>query len=494
MSVLKTKRRPFHSCDSGALFLAVLLTPISEVLVLLFALLSLTAAFNIIPQNSTEERIYVPSPRMDYMGPGTLNFTATPVRGILRSTTEKFPDFELNGTVLLYDLKSGESREKVAKRFKDSGLVALITVLTAFTNVAGSGNWIRDGTHPDQPFPVYEMSRNANKSLEAWFANQTDGVHVELWNEKNEWDTSYRIGVPIVVIYILVHNCVIAVTALYKLVITMWTFGPQLSIPQTVFGLNLLGACLRVIWTVGDPFGVWGNLNFMFGQVFMTISFPLTVCSTLLIALYWHEMVNRTGGKKPAIFLRKLKVPFLIFIAVVEIWEIAISIVRGFYISLVVIIFIDGAIYVFTTLGVVIFFLISRIRLQKVFDKLNRSLNKSSKGQRLTLATYQFFGIAFCMVSWIILLILGASSFVWTPVGFPIIWGLFFLMLNLVAHFQVLMVRAPQRSWKWIFCGACHPHPNELLDSDDSSSTMASKRQSGNFSSYGGKQSMISKA
>lgn len=436
----------------------------------------------------------MPSPRMDYMGPGTLNFTATPVRGILRSTTEKFPDFELNGTVLLYDLKSGESREKVAKRFKDSGLVALITVLTAFTNVAGSGNWIRDGTHPDQPFPVYEMSRNANKSLEAWFANQTDGVHVELWNEKNEWDTSYRIGVPIVVIYILVHNCVIAVTALYKLVITMWTFGPQLSIPQTVFGLNLLGACLRVIWTVGDPFGVWGNLNFMFGQVFMTISFPLTVCSTLLIALYWHEMVNRTGGKKPAIFLRKLKVPFLIFIAVVEIWEIAISIVRGFYISLVVIIFIDGAIYVFTTLGVVIFFLISRIRLQKVFDKLNRSLNKSSKGQRLTLATYQFFGIAFCMVSWIILLILGASSFVWTPVGFPIIWGLFFLMLNLVAHFQVLMVRAPQRSWKWIFCGACHPHPNELLDSDDSSSTMASKRQSGNFSSYGGKQSMISKA
>lgn len=483
--VLESVREASKSGAECSTILRFLLTLITLALVLLCALVCAVTAFNIIPDYAPDERIYFESPRLQYIGPYGKNFTANPVRGILRSTTSKNPDFDLNGTALIYDLKSGESRESVAERFKDTGLVALITVLTAFSNTPGSGNWIRSGARPDQPFPLYEMSRKANDSLAKWYQNQTNGVTAEFWDEENKWDTAYRIGVPIVGFYILLHNCLIAVTALYKLTITCWEHGVQLSIPQTVFFLNLLGAMLRIVWSASDPLGAWGTTNFLFSQVFMTISFPLTVCSTLLISLYWHEMVSRTSGKKPAIFLRKLKIPFLIFIAVVEVWEIGISIARGFYISLVVIIFIDGAIYVFTTLGVVIFFIVSRVRLQKVFDKLNSSLSNSSRKQRLTLATYHFIGITACMVGWIILLLLGASSLSGSPAGFPTIWGLFFLMLNLVAHFQVLMVRAPQRSWKWIFCGLFYSNPNKLLDSEESSGNTAtsnSKRMSTSYS------------
>ena len=459
---------------------------------MLLALVCCVSAFNIIPREAPEERVHIRSPRLTYIGPWDVNYTATPVRGILRYAMGKHPEFELNGTALIYDLQSGESREEVARRFKDSGIVALITLLTAFSDSPGSGNWIRDGSQPNQPFPVYEMTSKANKSLEAWFANQTGGIDAEFWDEDNAWVTSYRIGVPIVAYYIILHNGFIAIAALYKLTLTVWTHGWQLSIPQVVFSVNLLGSLLRIAWASSDPFGVWGTTNFRYSQVMMTISFPLTVCSTLLIALYWHEMVQRTSGKKPVIFLKKLKLPFFLFIVIVEIWEIAISIVRGFYISLVVIIFIDGAIYVFTTIGVVIFFIVSRIRLQKVFDKLNKSLTNTNRKQRLNLATYHFIGIVVCMLSWVLLLILGASGVVWTPVGFPVVWGLFYLMLNLVAHFQILMVRAPYRSWKWIFCGLCHRNPAELLDDDDSNTSNNSKRMSTSYSSHGPSRNTIS--
>lgn len=434
-------------------------------------LASKTFGMKIIPWQSSNETHYIQAPRLDYLGPWGRDYNANPVRGVLFTTEERHPSENLKGKVLIYALKSGESQEEVAKRLKDRGLVALVTVLRAFTDVPGNGNWNRDRTRPNQPFPIYEITAKANKSLAGWYTNQSSygGVLVELDDEKNPWDKTFLIGVPIIAYYMLLHNGVIAVTAAYKWTLTIHRQGGkiELSIPQSVFALNLIGSILRIIFAAGDPFGAWETTNFLFTQLMFSISLPVTICSVLLIALYWHETIQRTSGNKPLPFLKKLKIPFLVFILAVQIWEIIVSTLRGLYISLIVLVFIDGAIYVLTVLSIVIFFIVTRIRLQRVFDKVNQQLN-SEKSQKLSLATYHFVGIVICMFIWVIILILGASSVIWTPVGFPIAWFIFFLMLNLVAHFQVLMIRAPQRPWKWILCGACMSDPGSLVPPDDS--------------------------
>jgi hypothetical protein len=424
----------------------------------------LSNSLRVIPEGDPDHPVWLASPRMTYLGPD-LDYNANPVHGILKYTDKKLPTFNLTGVALIYNLHSAESVEKIAMRFKDSGLVALLTVIRAFSSSPGSGNWIRDGTRPHQPFPVFEISMTQNKSLEKWFNNQTDGVvNVVFYDEPNPWDTSYRIGVPIVSYWILLFNCLLCIIACYKLTITILVHGVQLSIPQAVFFLNLLGAFLRVILTAIDPFGVWGTTSFLFTQFMFSISLPATFGSCLLISLYWDEMIRKTAGSKGTLFVQKAKFPFFVFIFFMYCFEIVVASLRGLYYQVVVLTWIDGAMYVITILGVAIFFVVTRIRMQKIFNQINKTL-KSGRGQKLALATHHFIGIIVSMAIWVFMLILSAANILWTPIGFPIAWGIYFTSLTLVGLFQVLMIRAPQRPWKWIFCGLCVQDPDELIES-----------------------------
>lgn len=231
------------------------------------------------------------------------------------------------------------------------------------------------------------------------------------------------------------------------------------------------------------------------------ISFPINVGNALLISLYWHEMIHKKINKSD-IFVTKLKWLFVAIMMGMIIFEISTSVLRGLNISFSIVVYLDGAMYVLVYAGVLIFFILTRMRLQKIIDKLNASLKQGDRGTKLSIATFHVQGMVVCTFFWLVfIIIIAISTLPWAPVNFPVLWGLLFAFHMTSALFQVLLIRAPTRSWKWIFCGLCMSSDELDMERFGSSaatsqmpmSTLSTRsRSKGTASTHSGKDSVES--
>jgi hypothetical protein len=63
----------------------------------------------------------------------------------------------------------------------------------------------------------------------------------------------------------------------------------------------------------------------------LTITHPAMIASTLLVALYWHEMLHKTSVQV-AVGLEKMRIPFIVTVILLFALEIATSFVLGSWI------------------------------------------------------------------------------------------------------------------------------------------------------------------
>jgi hypothetical protein len=454
----------------------------------------------ILPEQNDTEPVHLLAPRMRYFDPPAAPgyWDSIDISGRWIYLSEKSKDLNLTGAVLCYSMKSGESQEDAARYFSGTGIIALFTLFRTESDYPGAGNWVRDGTKPTQPFPLYEITLKQNKSMDGWYSNQTQ-IIVRLTHDPNPWDKTFAIALPIVGIAILVFSGVICIMAACKLTIIILKHGFQVSMAQTVLWINILGCILRIIFGAADPFGSFDTTRFLFSQIFLTISYPSTVAGALLISLYWHEMIHRKTGNRVHAFLDRLKWPFLAITAFMYAFELTTATIRGLLYSFSIILYLDGAMYFVFSFAVFVFFIVTRYRLQKVFDKINSGL-KSRRGQKLSLATFQLQAIIILMVVFLILLVLiGVTGLVWTPVSFPIMWGCIFFVINLVSLFQVLLITAPRISWRFFICGLCDPEARQLpfFESEGSfsaGSTASAYKSNSSFQAASYSQEMSSAA
>lgn len=375
------------------------------------------------------------------------------VTGPFIVTSDKHTTENLTGAILVYLTNNGESQDEAISWFKDRGLVALVTLLHQATDYPGFGNWVRQGIQlPSYNFPLFELSQAQLDDIQAKFLfNSSTGALATITHDSNPWNPTFDYALPAVGFTILVPSGLIAIWALYKLVLIILQEGVRLTIAQFVLLVNVLGCGIRVVWCAADPFGAYGTTNFLFTQIMLSITFPFAIAGALLISLYWHELVKRTG-KKINLFLDRMFWPFLAWCLVMLAFECATSTLRGLYFTLVVLTLLDGIIYIVVVVFVLAFFLVTRYRLQQVFDKLNDGLQRS-KDERLKLATVRIQAMVVCMVVWVVFLaLLGMTDLAWTPWGYPILWGLFYNNTQIMCGLQTLMIRAPQKRWgRWMF-------------------------------------------
>lgn len=108
---------------------------------------------------------------------------------------------------------------------------------------------------------------------------------------------------------------------------------------------------------------------------------------------------------------------------------------------------IDGAIYIVLTIGVVIFFFITRYRIQSVFDRINKGLH-TRRDQKLKLATGYLQAIVALGLVWILcIIIIGTTNLAWSPAGFATIWWVFYMAEMLVSLFQVIIIHVPHHNF-----------------------------------------------
>ena len=412
----------------------------------------------ILPEQNNTAPVHLTMPRIRYLDPPAPAgyWDAAVIEGEWKFVVDKHTPENLTGCVVLYDLKNGETQEDATFWFKDRGIVALTTMFRANSNYPGAGNWVRSNRKTEHSFPVFEITTKQNESMSGWYKNQSHGIKVLITFDKNPWDRTFSTALPIDGIIILIFAGVTAILAAWKLTLLILRNGFQLSMAQVTLAINIFGGLLRMTFGAIDPFGASGTTNFAFSQIFLTLSFPSAISGALLISLYWHEMIKRTGNKIN-MFLDRLRWVFLMITLLMHIFELAIATLRGYHYSYMLLIFLDGAMYLVFSLAVFIFFVVTKYRLQKIFDKINAGLG-SRKEQRLSLATFHLQAMVGTMVCFLVILILiGTTNIVWTPTAFPIMWIILFISVQLIGLFQVLLITAPHVPLKVFFVGCFRP-------------------------------------
>lgn len=456
-------------------------------------LLQCSSGFYIIPQENPLNRVHVPSPIMTHISP--LNVTYPIVSRLVYSTTLTLP-FNPAGAILAIQYQKGHFNEDVANHFKNSGIKALIVQMVSDLDEPGFGETVvKPPVKHDIPFPVFEITIGQTRSLAGWFRNQTArGVIISIDGpEVNPWQHYITTGWPIASIILLITTGIVLIAACYKLILTLWEKGWQMSIGVCVLSLIIVAMVIRFVWCIIDPFGVYKTAHFAWVQVGLTLPFALIIGNTLLITLYWHEMIRKTGNNIHA-FLNKMLIPFLIFIFLFTGFELASSLARGFKLTSRALLIANSTVYAVVVTVVVSYFVITNIRITGMFRKYQNTLH-SKKQKRLTKATLFVAGIALTMVIWVVpLIMIAAAKFLWAPSGFTAIWMVLLFGLNLCAFLQVLLIRAPTRPWKWIFCGLCMDDPAELLPTHGSSSLLQSTTNTHTLRSVVGSQGSVQMA
>lgn len=429
-----------------------------------------TGAFYIHPQNPLQSPHFVLSPIQKQLRPPGFQF---PLSGQMVRSSANGPFGNVTNKIVVVPLRRTEDDLKVVQRYEGSEILAMLVVLDMPANYPGLYQYMRKRINGavGNAFPVFEITDTQDKSLDGWFANQTrpNGVSISFESEEaNPWKWVFEYWLPIFANLLLVLSGGTLVMAVYKMILLVNEYGFQISMAQMVIVLNIQCLIIRALWLALDPFGAYGTTNAMWVSIGQSVPFGYSICAMLLIISYWHEMIHLTGVKINT-FLSKLRIPFWIAAFILIGGELANAIVRGLGYHRTVLLTVGAIVYTVMILSLLIFFITTKVRLNHVFRNLNESLNQSDHS-KLSLASNIVLIMSAVMVGWLIaLLMMVVVSWAWTPEGFVLVWTLLMLGNNIMCLMQVLLIRAPYRPWRWIFCGLFVENPRALFSEESNS-------------------------
>jgi hypothetical protein len=253
-----------------------------------------------------------------------------------------------------------------ALNVQSSGALAMVTVDEYSADI---GNlW-------DMNFNIYTIALN-NKLQYIQpisnFISENPGVNVTVVLYPD--DDLYAVQ-SVWIPYIIIMESVILFSiglGVYKLAMFIRVFGPEISLAQVCLGLECLCNIERFFYGI-DPVG-WGiKYHTFFSFQFMyTLSFPWSLGVTLLISLYWSQIISDQKRKKFRgeedrnnffFGLHKMKIPFVVFAILLELFDISSSVLRGERIQLELFRTIGLIVYIVLTFLVAIFYIINATKL-----------------------------------------------------------------------------------------------------------------------------------
>jgi hypothetical protein len=441
--------------------------------------ISIVSGLRVFSGNTTDNDssfISMASPRITILSP-PVNY---PIFGELVLSLDRIPSGNLSGKILLHRLQNLQFAEDLCEELKDSGLLAYVVIFNSDSLYPGLTEFGKARSKkPNQPFPVFEITSAQNSSLKFTFENHDTPIYASFDSEDvNPWIKVYAEWIPPLAWIIIVISATIAIIATYKLTLHIIRDGIQINVPQLVLFFNIIANLLRFLHLIVDPFGGKHIFLYWWVQIGMTIPFPFILASALLITLYWHEMIQKIH--KMNSFLNQSFIPFLIISALIFALELATSIARGLGAVISILIVADALVYAVIILALLLFFIVTKIRLNTVFRTINKSVAATrahgEKTKRLgidsniTVATGVFLTIYL-----IILICIGIGTIFWIPIGFYVMLVGLTVSMAGVSLLQVLLIKAPYRPWKWIICGLFMKSARDYRSSEHSSLSKSEK-------------------
>jgi len=234
----------------------------------------------------------------------------------------------------------------------------------------------------------------------------------------------------------------VIIIALVKFITLVRRNGCYLSLPHLILFFEMIGNAERLVAVTVDPLQFRLIFPLLVNQMLFTTSWPFTILTTMLVALYWHEIIHNTNIMVNA-FLTKLKTPFWIIAAVLFVIEIVTSVLRGLSFDIKAEVIVVGVVYVAINTAAVIFFFVTGTKITKLLRKSDRL--RSQKVRKLRKATAYIYISCLGIIIWIIATVLGGlTPILWIPWGYFSLWFIVFFILIFISLNQVLVVHIPK--------------------------------------------------
>jgi len=202
-------------------------------------------------------------------------------------------------------------------------------------------------------------------------------VYADIYPDPNEFQVLTEGGSFIFfTVFFEVYSGICLLLSLYKIQGFIAVYGIQMSVPQSVLCIEIFASIERMIYMI-DPVFSNGIYPWRVENVFVTLSLPFSLASTLLIAFYWEEVMHSTRlSAIPS--LKKFRWPAGICLFILYALELSSSLSRAYYVNLASLNVISAIIYVVVTVAVSIFFFICGHRILKVLRNKQLEKNKLS--------------------------------------------------------------------------------------------------------------------
>jgi hypothetical protein len=338
---------------------------------------------------------------------------------------------------------NGTRTSSRVKQFADDGALAVIEC-TNFETVPGFGDYLIDSENLTSiQIPVVEMLRSQATYL---LANLSAGLNITvlvLANDTNEWTLMFDSDV--LIIWSTVYSGLAlfcAGFASYKLFWFVKAQGIHLTVPQVCLTIEIVANLVRAMYCFVDP--IFGRRIFtrIPGFLFLILTIPVFVTTTLLLIYYWREIMS-LKGVKVITFLDKFRIPCIIVVAILFAAEILWALLRALEFDPTILFYFITAIYFVASFFALYVVFISGSQLlwkyRKSEDQTNIFLLRALKTTFfLMLSSIGILAILAFMI------VMAVSPWFYTPWGWFTVWFVTYGALFEVSLMQIFAFQTPR--------------------------------------------------
>lgn len=329
--------------------------------------------------------------------------------------------------------------ERHIRKAVQDGATALVIVRNRL-GIPGQSMYQILSDNRDLTIPVVEVFQLAVLPGSIASSVGPAGVHVSIYPQENQWKKANDV-IGFQIFLDVVHTgleTAILIVGLWR--IHQWTTpscGRLFSIGPVCIALEMVAAVLRLVYTAVDPFWTFRVYNAFVGMIMMTISFPISLASGILLTFFWAETLKASSIKAhPFIAEYKKSACLVIFILVAG--EIISNVIRtkvpvkGKFNT----VYLTQAFYIVTCIILVICYLVCA-------HEITRRLSSGNHVKRKRYIRNMNIRFAVSTAGYIIFIISMAASIpvVSHPWGFKCVFNGMFLGLNIAGILQVYSLK-----------------------------------------------------
>eukprot|EP01122_Echinamoeba_exundans_P009576 TRINITY_DN3421_c0_g1_i1.p1 TRINITY_DN3421_c0_g1~~TRINITY_DN3421_c0_g1_i1.p1 ORF type:complete len:472 (-),score=44.29 TRINITY_DN3421_c0_g1_i1:43-1458(-) len=332
--------------------------------------------------------------------------------------------------------------------FKIHGVIAVLVQNTQSNQPGGNEVLVDQWSwcHELYPMQVVETGLADARMMNNLSRVYGDAIVIDLpGNEVSPWRVVRHSPVMIAFqVWFVVIAAPTAITSLVKLISYVVQRGFRLSLASAILTIEFTISLWRLIYFALDPVYLGRAFPGPVAHGLSTITFPFSVISTLLVAMYYHEVLT-TSKLKVAENIQKLRIPFFILTILILILEIVSSSLRASRVgTLYYLVYTTSAYYAAATFALGVYFAIIGARVLIYFNKSAAKLNVQTSSRRRSTTkrvTMYILGASVCCVIVTLGFILIALPLFWTPVGHYIGWFVVYTGVMSGSLIQVLSIK-----------------------------------------------------